>query len=299
MREAGVTFESRLGPSPPSETRVLHDGLDFDEVVLALPAGVLRGTPEAPSCLEPLLHYRPQLRAMADGVNLVPSIAAQLWCGPTTEELGWDAPRPAMVCWAQPFAVWADMSPVLRHEGWGAGGPRSTHYLCGAWHTDLHRAPAKPSVLRDASAAAHAAAREQFEAHGAALWPAARTSDGRFDWSVLHDPDERKGVGRLEAQYVSANIEPSDLCDGASVGTSCLRPEAHESGLSNVVLAGTWTRTNVNSTCVEAATISGLAAARVLTGDERPIFSEFFMQRPRPVVVRERQRREESTWKVM
>lgn len=46
LREAGVSFESRFGPSPRTETRVLHDGVDFDEVVLALPAGVLRGTPQ-------------------------------------------------------------------------------------------------------------------------------------------------------------------------------------------------------------------------------------------------------------
>lgn len=236
---------------------------------------------------------------MADGMNLAPSIAAQLWCDPTTEGLGWDAPRPAMVCWAQPLAVWADMSPVLQHEGWGAAGPRSTHYLCGAWKTDLHRAPSRPHVLREANAAAQAAAREQFEIHGARLWPVARTPDECFDWNVLHDPEGREGARRLEAQYVRANIEPSDLCDGAAVGTSMLRPEAHESGLSNVVLAGTWTRTNVNSTCVEAATMSGLAAARVLTGADRPIFSEFFMQRRRPIVVRERQQREETRWKVM
>jgi len=286
LREQGVRFESRFGPHAAGATRKLYDGADFDEVILALPAGALRATPDAASCVEPLLEHQPQLRQLANSMNLTPSIAAQLWCDASTAGLGWQAPRPAMAGWASPLSVWADMTPVIQHEGWQGTPPKSTHYLCGAWHTDLHRAAGGPEVSAQAKADAHADTVDQLARHAVGVWPASASADGDFDWGVLHDPLGRTGPSRVHAQYVSANIEPSDLCDGAAVGTSALRPEAHESGLTNVVLAGTWTRTSINSTCVEAATMSGLAAARVLTGPIRPIWSEFFMQRPRPVVHR-------------
>ncbi len=285
LREAGASFETDPDLGVPE---TLHRGVDFDEVILALPAGVLRSHRGRPSCVAAVVEASPQLRAFVGAVNLVPSVAAQLWCDPSMQGLGWARPRAAMVSWALPYAIWADMSDVLRVEGWRVPGPSSCHYLCGT-----HSFPDD----EDPRGVALKALEQQFERHGARLWPGAQRGGG-FDWAVLHDPMGREGPSRLEAQYVRANVEPPDLCDGAAPGTSALRPEAHESGLNNVVFAGTWTRTNINSTCVEAATISGIAAARVLTGPIRTILSESFMQRPRPVVCRPATTSESVTWRV-
>ena len=288
LRAAGAEFEydPQLGT-----LRTLHRGRDFDEVVLALPAGALRRHGDRASCVEAILRASPRLSAFAEAVSLVPSVAAQLWCDPSMEGLGWARPRAAMVSWALPYSIWADMSDVLPLEGWTRPGPLSCHYLCGSF-------PFESSGGARARGEALDALTGQLERHGGDLWPGARAGGGGFDWSVLHDPLGRKGPVRLEAQYVRANVEPHDLCDGAAPGTSALRPEAHESGLDNVVFAGTWTRTNVNSTCVEAATISGIAAARVLTGPVRPILSEFFMQRPRPVICRPESTEASISWRV-
>lgn len=283
LRASGVRFETDAALG---ELRELLDGQDFDEVILALPAGALRDEGARPSCVASIREVSPRLGAFARGVNLVPSVAAQLWCSPSMEGLGWTRPRAAMVSWALPYSIWADMSDVVELEGWGADGPRSSHYLCGSYGFDPLPPVGTPQHEVEANAQAVGALEAQLRQHAARLWPAARRRGGEFDWSVLHDPEDRSGPLRLQAQYVRANVAPSDLCDGAAVGTSALRPEAHETGLDNVVFAGTWTRTNVNSTCVEAATISGIAAARVLTGPRRTILSEAFMQRPRPVVCR-------------
>lgn len=268
--------------------KALRDGVDFDEVVLALPAGALKSSGGRPSCVAAVLEHSPALGAMVDAMNLVPSFAAQLWCTPTLPDLGWTKPRPAMVGWAHPYCVWADMSPVVAMEGWAPGAtPGSTHYLCGAAPSAHLGSTYSRQTLREIHEEARVALEAQLQAHGPALWPNAQTTQGSFDWNVLHDPEGRAGPERLRAQYVRGNVLPSDLCDGAAPGTSILRPEAHESGLGNAVLAGTWTRTSVNSTCVEAATMSGLSAARVLTGPQRQILGEFFMQRPRRPVWRE------------
>ena len=123
----------------------------------------------------------------------------------------------------------------------------------------------------------------QLEQHGAAMWPGA-SRDGAFDWSVLHDPAGREGPARLEAQLVKVNAEPWDLCDGAAPGDGLLRLHAHESGLANVALAGTWTKTSVGTAAIETAVMSGIAAARAVGADGRIIVGEGFMCRRPPVV---------------
>ena len=285
LRERGVRFEVDAGLGSP---RRLDRGRDFDELILALPAGVVASSEGSP--VAEVVRVSPRLAAFVDAVNLVPSVAAQIWVDRSMEDLGWTRPRAAMVSWALPYSIWADMSDVLEVEGWERSGPKTCHYLCGS-----HPVMASSA---DPDARARDALRSQFEAHGGRLWPAASTPDGGFDWSVLHDPEGRHGADRLKAQYIRANVSPSDVCDGAAPGTSSHRPEAHETGLQNVVFAGTWTRTNINSTCVEAATISGIAAARVLTGPVRTILNESFMQRARPVVCRPETTAEVTVWRV-
>jgi uncharacterized protein with NAD-binding domain and iron-sulfur cluster len=281
MDAAGVDFESRFSTRAFEQPKTLSRGAAFDDVVLALPIACLARLHGEPSCVEELLIANPRVAAAAEGINLAPTVAAQLWVDKPLDALGWRWERPTMPAWAAPYSVWADMTPVLPHERWlGDKRPRSLHYLCGTFKTDAHRAPTTKNGARAAHAEAKRLLAHQLERHGAQLWPAARTARGDFDWSVLHDDAEREGTERLDGQYVKANIEPHDLCDGASVNTSHLRLEAHESGIDNLVFAGTWCRTGINSTCVEAATMSGLAAARAVAGDLRQIVGETFMASP-------------------
>jgi hypothetical protein len=115
---------------------------------------------------------------------------------------------------------------------------------------------------------ARAALIEQFEAHA----------------SSLAEPRPRLyapvGVESWSAQYVRANIEPWDLADLALPGADAVRLDAAQTGLDNLALAGAWVRTPVNSTSVEAAVSSGLAAARALGAEARPIFAEHLFRRP-------------------
>ena len=47
-----------------------------------------------------------------------------------------------------------------------------------------------------------------------------------------------------------------------------------DSGYANLVLAGDWTRNGLSVGCVESATLSGLQAARALTGGGAVIAGE-------------------------
>jgi uncharacterized protein with NAD-binding domain and iron-sulfur cluster len=290
MERLGVDFESRWSVNPFETGQVVRRGADFDAVVMALPLGAIAPDPDGRTPCREWLDAVPHVRRAAEGIALAPSVAAQLWLRPDHRALG--AGRDNAMCgWAAPFSIWSDMSQVLAHEGWRGAGtapPGTTVYLTGAWETDAHLAS---SAERDTRARDRRAALEQLaaqlERHGAQLWPGLARPDGGFDWDALHEPPRpgaggRAGADRLEGQYVRTNVEPADLCDGAQVGASALRPEAHESGLENLAIAGTWARTSINSTCVEAACMSGMAAARALGVEARPIVGEAFLSRPRP-----------------
>lgn len=63
-------------------------------------------------------------------------------------------------------------------------------------------------------------------------------------------------------------------------GADAVRLDAAQTGLDNLALAGAWVRTPVNSTSVQAAVSSGLAAARALGAEAWPIFAEHLYRRP-------------------
>ncbi|MFP6687254.1 MAG: FAD-dependent oxidoreductase, partial [Polyangiaceae bacterium] len=50
-------------------------------------------------------------------------------------------------------------------------------------------------------------------------------------------------------------------------GSSAFRLAADESGFRNLFLAGDWVKTSINAGCVEAAVLSGVAAARALSSN--------------------------------
>ena len=283
LRAAGVDFESHWSPHRGAERR-LRRGVDFDRVISAIDLSSFKPLNDVDrSIFADVLAHSPRLRALAEALPMIPSVAAQLWMRPTLEDLGWTAGRPAMVTWAYPQDVWADMSAVLAHESWGdVDPPRSLHYLTGVWGapTDLY---ARPSTAADTPRLAlddvTRRTYEQLDRHVASIWPKAVASTGGFDRALVRDV------------YLRANIDPAECCVGSPTDTAHLRPRADESGVDGLILAGNWVRSGVNSTCVEQATMTGLAAARAITGLPREIVGEYFLAagpgtapapRPRP-----------------
>jgi hypothetical protein len=113
---------------------------------------------------------------------------------------------------------------------------------------------------------ARAAAVAWIERNLTYLWPGARNDDGGFDWSLLVDGMGREGRDRLDGQYVRANVNPGDLYVQSLPGSARHRLPAEGSGVDNLVLAGDWTRNGLNLGCIEAAVMSGLQAARAISG---------------------------------
>jgi uncharacterized protein with NAD-binding domain and iron-sulfur cluster len=266
IRAGGHDLESFYCAWPNVGTARLEHGRDFDTVVLAISIGAFTAI-----CPE-LLAHQPRMRDMVEHTGTIKTQAMQLWLTPTLAELGWSQLSPVMTAYAKPFDTWADMSHLLEAERWPATNrPGKLAYFCGYLDEARSVLPSRDDAdypaREQARVVAHAA--RWIEAHTGHLWPAARTGADAMDWSLLHDPAQRSGRDRLAAQYVRANVNPSDRYVQTLPGTTKYRLDADESGYDNLVFAGDWVRTRLNGGCIEAAATAGLQAARAVSG--RPV----------------------------
>ncbi len=271
-RLRGVNLESHWAQRPDAGKTVLHAGADFDQVVLGISLAAVK-----PIATDLVAKHRAWADMFAH-LATNQTVAAQLWMTPNLQELGWTrGPVPADAA-PEPLDVWADRTDTIQREGWPAGSrPGSVQYVCGPLPGDwAARRPSDAAVPAEARAEVVALVTRWLNDHGPSLWPRAAARGGGFDWSALHVPPGPSaasgppetsgpdGPARLEAQFLRANIDPTERYVLSLPGTARYRLGADESGCSNLVLTGDWTRTEWNVGCIEAATISGLNAAGVV-----------------------------------
>jgi uncharacterized protein with NAD-binding domain and iron-sulfur cluster len=256
LDELGHGLESHWGTETGTGTETLEAGVDFDVAVLAVSLGMV------PHVAGDLVAADDRWRAMVDGVATVATHAAQLWFDASEQDLGWQGPAGVTLTgFGDTFDTWASMSHLLPREGWPAEGPKSLAYLCGA--------------MPDAApAAGRAFVRDRLirflDDESGDLWPGATTSAG-FRWDLLWDGSGRAGKARLDGQYYRANLDPSDRYVQSLPGSGRHRLPPGASGFGNLAIAGDWTACGLDAGCVEAATRSGVQAARaILSGALSP-----------------------------
>jgi hypothetical protein len=237
------------------------NGRDFDVVVLGIPVAALGDI-----CSELALRST-RWAEMISELKTIRTQAAQIWLKKSCRELGWHSPDLAVIAGhADPLNSLADMSHVLGHESWPGERPGAVVYFCGPMRED-HEEPRGPAPGYPATQVARVRAElaESLRRHAVALWPRARDpGTGELDWDLLVAPSHLTGARRLEAQYCRANIDPSERYVLAAPGTAKYRIAPGESGFENLVVAGDWTHNELKFGCVEAATQSGIAAARAI-----------------------------------
>ncbi|HEX5586482.1 MAG TPA: FAD-dependent oxidoreductase [Acidimicrobiia bacterium] len=260
---AAEDLESFWSTSPAVSTRTLRRGVDFDTAVLAIPVGMHHHV-----CGELVANPRtPEWRAMTDGLGTVATQAVQLWL--TADETTLGAPSAAGTVTGVPgaFHTQASMSHLLAVEQWPPGErPASIVYSC---HTlpDV-AAPRDDDVGYPARRLDDVRANTiEFLRHGIARTLPGTSVDGDFDWNALFDPGDADGEARLDAQYLRANVDPSDRYVLSLPGTGRLRLRADESGYDNLVLAGDWIDTGLNAGCIESAVMAGVQAANAVVGE--------------------------------
>jgi uncharacterized protein with NAD-binding domain and iron-sulfur cluster len=103
------------------------------------------------------------------------------------------------------------------------------------------------------------------------LWPRVAGDEGKFAWSLLVDPEGRRGKDRLSGQYWQATNAPSERYVLAVPGSTKHRLRAGDSGFENLVLAGDWVKTGMNVGCLEGAAMGGMQAAQAISGHPETI----------------------------
>lgn len=243
-------YQDQLSDFEPRAEKLTR-GVDFDEVVLAIPVGAL------PDLCGELAHANPRFRQMLEGAETVRTKSFQVWLTKPINQLGeqsdGDGLDPPTTAYAERFDTYCDMSHLLQVEGYAAGdGPKGVAYFCAVLPDTAPELEAEGSV--------RAVAEQYLEQDAVAIWPRA-FKDGTFDWSVVFDPLDRTGPSRLEAQYFRANVASTDRYVTTPAGSVDSRLDPDASGFENLVLAGDWTHSGIDGGCVEGAVISGERAA--------------------------------------
>ena len=88
-----------------------------------------------------------------------------------------------------------------------------------------------------------------------------------IDWSTLHSATDADGAARFDSQYWRANIDPTELYVLSLPGTMRWRMTAGDNEFDNLVICGTWTDSGFNLSSVEGAVMSGLSAAKFISGE--------------------------------
>jgi uncharacterized protein with NAD-binding domain and iron-sulfur cluster len=236
-------------------TEHLSLGQDFDIVVFGLPI----------SCVQDvgadLVAQSPRWRRAVEHLQTVPTQAMQLWLGEEASELADVDPGIVLSGFVEPFDTWADMPQLVDQER--VIGSATVAYFCNVL------ADIEPPVrgeadewLADQQALVQAQAR-RFLAHDiGALWPkAVEPATGRFRWGLLVGPDKNVGPDRLDAQYLRANVEPSERYVLSVPGSSKYRIRPDDTGFRNLYAVGDWTACALDAGYVEGAVISGILAA--------------------------------------
>ncbi len=267
-KKDGIDFECEKDP-PTGRAYSLKRGVDFDELILGASLGSL------PYMATELVDASNRWKAMMYRVKTVATHAAQFWVDKTAEEMGWndlvakhnigDIPKDlktVITSFQEPLDTWADMSDLIDREDWKDPGPKSIAYFC----SPAHDAGVDPDPFEDS-------VKEWADKWLTKLWPKAKKGD-KFDMSLLHAEGATTGPAKFKAQYFRQNFYGSERYVLSVPNSVQYRLPPDGTGFENLFIAGDWTRCGINAGCVEAATISGLGAARGLTGADIEIVGE-------------------------
>ena len=235
---------------------------DFDHLVLAVPLPCLNEL-----CSE-LVLASSEWRAMLGGIASVRTLAMQLWFDATRAEMGLPRDPDIIGGYVEPWSSITDFSHLLQRENWPAeGGPSFLTYACGVMKDTVPDDEAKAQETVAASARAFLAAQTRE------IWPGVQASDAGLDWRRLHGSKDGL-TARLGEQYLRANIDTAELYVQSRANSIRHRIRADRSGFRRLSLAGDWTDNGLNIGSIEACAISGLQAARGISGQPAHIPGE-------------------------
>jgi uncharacterized protein with NAD-binding domain and iron-sulfur cluster len=270
LRAAGVDLEDPTADGGGVADLELRLGEDFDECVLGVPLGAL--PPVVRALTDPASPvHDPAWARLVSGTSLVRTASFQLWFRRPAAALYSGPRRDLLTGYAYPWPSMADFTHLVALEGWPEGSAPS--FL--AYHTGALPAGRGDAENRhEVGVAWRRRMKAWLREHHRGFYDRVESWD---DWlDALVAPDGAQGEARLDAQYFTVADRPSDLYVLSRPGEMRHRLGAADSGVRHLVLCGDWTRTDLGCGCVEAATQSGMLAARVLSDFPRYVWHPGF-----------------------
>ena len=264
--------------NPHARPALLRAGADFDLVVLGVPLGAL---PLIDSPLTSPVHADPDpaWRRMIDGIAVTQTMSFQLWLNVPSSSLLAE-PRGLLTAFAQPEPSYGDFTPLITYEDWPDPKPQYVAYFTGASYSGKPPLPPQcgPDYPQRMQAAWSGKVHDWLSANYAAFYDGQGTprSFDRFLDLLAVEGEVRTPAQRLEWQHLIADVQPSNLYVLSQPGATALRLGQAESGVGGLILCGDWTRTDMNCGCVEAATSSGMLAARAISNEPADVWRTGF-----------------------
>jgi uncharacterized protein with NAD-binding domain and iron-sulfur cluster len=270
LRLSGVNLESNWSGWPGVGGLELKAGTDFDKIILGIPIAALK------AICQPLVNARPAWKGMLENVKTTQTQGFQVWMNKDLAACGWNLGSPIVGSYVEPLDTWADMTHLLQAEDWPAtNAPLQLAYFCKIMKDAAVVPPPSDTSFPDTELTRTLKQATDFlEQYAGYLWPKL-LEEGKFDWNVCFGNDSRTGAARFQTQYWRPNIDPSERYTLAVAGSTKYRLPADHSGFDNLILTGDWIRNGFNSPgCIESSVISGLQAARAISGGNHTIIGE-------------------------
>jgi uncharacterized protein with NAD-binding domain and iron-sulfur cluster len=265
----------------PVKQRVLKRGDDFDLVVNGISLGAV------PYICKELVAANAKWKLMVDHVKVVRTQAFQLWLHKTASEMGWNpgpSEAPVLTAFVEPYDTWAEMRHLIVRESWQPGDNcKEIAYFCNCMDVDKPPAPfTDPSYPNTQTARARASALQFVNRNLRDIWPGSAdpAKKDQFNFDLLVDIQGRVGEAAFDDQFFRANIDPTELYVMSVAGSTDFRLSPGGSGFDNLILAGDWTRVELNIGCVEAAVQSAMMASHAICGSPKFIYGAFGIQIP-------------------
>ncbi len=257
----------------------LKKGRDFDELIFGIPIA------SVPYLCTELIEANSRWQDMVSHMETVATQAVQIWIDRSARELGWNYPKSTIyTTFEEPLDTWCANPELVPLEQWPEElGTEDVFFFVGSLPDPAQVPPPSfaeyPSIMREK-------VHEQFIKYlvdeVTVPFPSVRPSDDSdewFHWSLLIDPEHRRGMDRLNGQYFRANVDPSERYVLSVVNSSKYRLKTDQTGFENLYITGDWIETPLNSGCFEAAVMAGLETARAVTGRDISILGEFAFQK--------------------
>ena len=274
LQEQDINLESSWTAWQDVEIITLKKGVDFDQIILGIPLAALKDI-----CSE-IVEKDQRWKDMVEKVKMVPTFGVALWISKSYEEMGmllpeWglnDTMEPNTLIYANPLFSWTGMNLILKQEDWPADNrPKQLSYFCGTYPLPSKLPPYTDNAYPEREKMRLIGITEQWlHDQMGWFWPKATTKGYPcgLDLNLLVDPDGAgtgaNGIDKLQKQYFSLNIDPTNHFSVAEPGADQYRMQADESGFSNLFLTGDWTNFGLNIGHMEGAIVSGLRTAQVV-----------------------------------